>query len=307
MADTHSTHMLWCCWGFLPDMNLSAGWTENRVFLHTCQREGSGFNRKLNILRPPRHGGKWNTSVRAACYHVGEHQAGWYWCLAELVGGWGGGVSVHAQVSSITWVQHVSLTSRTYICNPGLMIFSPNLASFHSKPLWSAICILVPTGWKLCEWDFLLLLLLLCLTPFFFCIFSLNHSLYLGLVNSSLRQPPHPPTPSRPALWLSGSPFNISYAPRTKQTNYLTAGFNLTSPPACDPSQCLLTLAAVEKKKRGRECHTSIFERNSSLSHRCVNLIYLLLTWFDIKIFVWSTTGYALGFQRQMCTLIFIL
>lgn len=98
----------------------------------------------------------------------------------------GGGLQV--QVSSITWVQHVCLTSWTYIYNPGLMIFSPNLASFHSKPLWSVICILVPTGWKLFGLDFFFFLSLPhCLL---FCIFSLTHSPYLGLVNSSLPSPP---------------------------------------------------------------------------------------------------------------------
>ena len=65
-----------------------------------------------------------------------------------------GGGSVQVQVSSITRVQHVPLTSWTYIYNPSLMIFSPNLARFHSAPLWSAICILAPTGWKLFGWDF---------------------------------------------------------------------------------------------------------------------------------------------------------
>lgn len=67
------------------------------------------------------------------------------------------GGSVQVQVSSITWVQHVSLTTWTYIYNPGLMIFLPNLASFHSKRLWSVICILAPTGWKLFGWDFFFL------------------------------------------------------------------------------------------------------------------------------------------------------
>lgn len=61
----------------------------------------------------------------------------------------GGGWGAQVQVSSITWVQHVSLTSRTYIYHPCLMTFFPNLVSFHSKPLWSVICILAPTGWNI--------------------------------------------------------------------------------------------------------------------------------------------------------------
>lgn len=113
------------------------------------------------------------------------------------------GGSVQVQVSSITWVQHVSLTSWTYIYNPGLMIFSPNLASFHSKPLWSVICILAPTGWKLFGWDFFFFSLPHCLL---FCIFSLTHSPYLGLVNSYLPPSPLPWLPLSPAPSIPPSP-----------------------------------------------------------------------------------------------------
>lgn len=154
------------------------------------------------------------------------------------------GGSVQVQVSSITWVQHVSLTSWTYIYNPSLMIFSPNLASFHSKPLWSVICILAPTGWKLFGWDFFFSLPH-CLL---FCIFSLTHSPYLGLVNSSLpllclSLPPWLPLSPAPSIPLSppprcsGSPFNISCAPeRNKQISWRGgAGFNLGSSPVRDP------------------------------------------------------------------------
>lgn len=129
-----------------------------------------------------------------------------------LVWGGSGGGSVQVQVSSITWVQHVSLTSWTYIYNPSLMIFSSNLTSFHSKPLWSVICILAPTGWKLCGWDFFFFFFR-SLTPFLFCIFSLTHSLYLGLVNSSLppQLPPSlfpPRCAARHHLFISAMPQN---------------------------------------------------------------------------------------------------
>lgn len=130
------------------------------------------------------------------------------------------GGSVHVQVSSITWVQHVSLTSWTYIYNLSLMIFSPNLAIFHSKPLWSVICILAPTGWKLFGWHF----------------FPLSRSLasFLHLLTHPFTVPgacklilPSPTLwlPPSPLTRCLRSPFNISCAPeRNKQISWRGGG-----------------------------------------------------------------------------------
>lgn len=143
------------------------------------------------------------------------------------------GGSVQVQVSSITWVQHVSLTFWTYIYNPSLMIFSPNLASFHSKPLWSVICILAPTGWKLFGWD---------PPPTSPSLPSFPHLLThpFTVPGACKLIPPSPPrlplspapsTPLSPLLPCSGSPFNISYAPkRNKQISWQEERVSLTVP-----------------------------------------------------------------------------